>query len=172
NAKQFNTSSGKLARLRAIGQSTGLDESSLYMLITKFQTAVAEAQADPSKPSAVRQFVGDKDSAESFFNFIQSLSKLNTNDQLIVQKEIFGDRQILKVADFLQSAGDVAKKFKGPSVDNVTRSVDKLGGLNDKADFLKAQQEYSDLFKKGNTISSAMVESKAIQDQKALDREN
>lgn len=172
NAKQFNTSSGKLARLRGIGQATGLDESSLYMLITKFQTAVAEAKADPNAPSAVRNFVNEKDSAEGFFKFIQNLNKLDSNKQLLVQKEVFGEKQILKIADFLQSAGDVAKNFKGPSTTKVTKSVDKLGNLNDRADTLKAQQEYADLAKKGGTITQSMVDSKAAADQKALDREN
>lgn len=173
NAKQFGTTAGKLFRLQQIAKSTGLDEGSLDMLINKFQNAVAEAAIDPSKPSAVRNFVGDKDTAESFFQFIQSLQKLNKTQQLLVQQEVFGEKQTLKMADFLQT--DFAAQSKllgGPTAEQLTPRIQKLGDLNDMKDALEARRTLNDMFKKGATITDAMVKSQDAQEKIRLEREN
>src|SRR5690606_31986576 len=41
NAKQFETTAGKLSKLIALGQATGLESEDLYKLISKFQGSVA-----------------------------------------------------------------------------------------------------------------------------------
>jgi hypothetical protein len=173
NAKQFNTTAGKLFRLQQIAKSTGLDEGSLDVLITKFQTAVAEAAADPSKRTSVRQFVGQKDSAEAFFQFIQSLQKLDRNQQLLVQQEVFGEKQVLKMADFLST--DFAKQTKligGPTSAQLDPGLQKLGDLNDLKDVLEARRNLNDTFAKSARINEGMVRSQDVQEKLALDREN
>ena len=147
NAKQFNTTAGKLFKLQQLAKSTGLDASQLDLLITKFQTAVAEAEADPNKQSAVRQFVGEKDTAEGFFKFIQSLQRLDKNAQVRAQQEVFGEKQILKMADFLNT--DFAKQsalIGGRSAEEFTPGLEKLGELNDLKDALAVKRENEDLY--------------------------
>lgn len=173
NAKQFGTTAGKLFRLQKIAQSTGLEEGSLNMLLEKFQTAVAEATADPTKATSVRQFVGSKDMAEAFFEFIQSLQKMTKEQQILVQQEVFGEKQILKMADFLQT--DFAKQAKilgGPSSEQLTPSIEKLGDLNDLKDALQARRELSDVITKSKTINEGMVRSADERARLDLEKEN
>lgn len=176
-ANQFNTSSGKLFKLVQIGKSAGLDQEGLFTLITKFQTAVAQAKADPNDQSvsAVRNFTTDKDAAVNFFNFIQSLQKMDRNQQLLVQQQVFGEKQIGRMSEFLNL--DFAKQFKATGLDKVssekfTKANDKLAGLSDLADILKVKNENQDLLNKSAVINESMIRQRAKSDALALEKEN
>lgn len=175
NAKQFDTTVGKLTKLIAIAKSTGLEEDNLYMLINKFQNAVAEAAADPNKETSVRKFVGQKDTVDAFFGFIQSLQKLGEKDkgaQLRVQQEVFGEKQTLKMADFLQT--DFAKqmvKIRALPASNYDR-VEKLGALNDRTDELGAARFLEDMLKKSQIINESMINARDRQLKMELEQEN
>lgn len=174
NAKQFNSTTGNLARLRAMAQASGLEASDLDMLISKFQGAVAEAHQDPKKQTSVRQFANDKDMVESFFEFIQSLQKLDKNQQRLVQAEVFGEKQVLKMADFLNTpdwfklARDIGPFDSG----QISKSADKLADLNDTKDRLKARQDLKDLITKGSIINEGMVRAQAARQAMETKREN
>jgi hypothetical protein len=158
NAKQFGTTAGKLFKLQGLAKSTGLDAGSLDILITKFQGAVAEAAQDPKKDTSVRKYVGQTDSADAFFNFIQALQKMDKTQQLLVQTEVFGEKQILKMADFLQT--DFASQTKligAKSADSYTPSIEKMGALNDLKDALAVKGEMIDFVNKSKIINSGMV---------------
>lgn len=173
NAKQFGTTAGKLFRLQQIAKSTGLDEGSLDILLAKFQTSVAEAAADPKKQTSVRQFVGEKDTAAAFFEFIQSLQKLEKNQQVIVQQEVFGEKQILRMADFLQT--DFAAQNKllgGPSSEQLTPGIEKIGELNDLKDVLESRRNLNDILKKSKTINEEMIRSQDARAKSDLEKEN
>ncbi len=173
NAKQFGTTAGKLFRLQSLAKSTGLDEGALNILIEKFQGAVAEAAADKTKVTAVRQFVGDKDTAESFFQFIQSLQKMDKTQQVLVQQEIFGEKQILKMADFLQTDFvEQAKTLGGPSSERLTPGLEKLAALNDYKDALAARTQMVDVLRKSRIINEDFVKKQDEQVRLDLDREN
>lgn len=182
NAKQFNTETGKLAKLITLAKATGLDQDNLFMLITKFQTAVAEAKANPNNENvnSVRNFVGQTDTAEAFFGFIQELQKLNKDQQILVQQQVFGEKQILKMADFLQSVGDpkaLAEIVKNTGLDKITAakltgSIDKLANLNDLQDALTAGREMRDNVAKSGSVTEGMIRARARSEQIALDREN
>lgn len=164
-AKQFNTTSGKLAKLQAFAQSAGLDNEALFFALSKFQTAVAEATVDPNKPTSVRQFAGRTDTADAFFEFIQGLQKLDQGSQSLVQKEVFGERQVLKMADFLQSDFQALNKFFAKfDSDKLTQAADKAGGLSDLADTLAAQRGLQDLINKSKIVNEGVVRA---QDQRA-----
>ena len=176
-ANQFNTSSGKLFKLVQIGKSAGLDQEGLFTLITKFQTAVAQAKADPNDQSvsAVRNFTNEKDTAINFFNFIQSLQKLDRNQQLLVQQQVFGEKQIGKMSEFLNL--DFAQQFKATGLDKVssekfTKANDKLAKLSDLADILKVKNENQDLINKAGVINESMIRQRAKSDALALEKEN
>lgn len=173
NAKQFGTTAGKLFRLQQLAKSTGLEPQALMVLLEKFQTSLAEAKADPTKQTSVRNYVGSKDTAEAFFEFIQALQKMEKNQQVLVQQEIFGEKQILKMADFLQTDfGWQQKLLGGPSADKMTPKLEKLGNLNDFKDVLEANREMVDTMKKADLIKADMIR---MQDERArldLDKEN
>lgn len=173
NAKQFGTTAGKLFRLQQLAKSTGLDPQQLFVLLEKFQGTVAEAAADPNKPTSVRQFVGEKDQAEAFFNFIQSLQKMTKTQQVLVQQEVFGEKQILKMADFLQTDfGAQTKLLGGPSAEKLTPGLEKLGNLNDLKDALEARRELNDVLKKSQSINEGMVRAQDTAAKLELDKEN
>jgi len=173
NAGQFNTTSGKLARLQAFGKAKGLEPEQLNVLIQKFQSAVADAAADPSKQSAVSAFVGETDTAEAFFEFIQSLQKLNKTQQSLVQAEVFGEKQILKMSEFLQTDfAQAARMIGGPSAEQLTQSIDRTAMLEDVQAFLRQRRELGDLDTKGQRIKPSMIQSMNEAEEIALTQEN
>lgn len=174
NAKQFNTTSGKLFKLIQLAKANGLDQDGLFMLMTKFQTAVAEAKANPSQPSSVRNFTGE-DTASEFFAFIQALRGMEKNQQLLVQQSVFGEKQILKMAEFLQTDMAAAMKEVGldkASTGKITASLEKLSGLEGLAASLQARRETKDIISKGGVITENMIRSRDKSEQIALDKEN
>lgn len=179
NANQFNTTSGKLFKLVTVAKATGLDQDNLFTLITKFQTAVAQARANPEDESvsAVRNFTGTEDTADAFFDFIRALQGASKDQQVLIQQQIFGEKQILKMADFLQT--DFPKIFKDTNLDKTSAStfgqrIDKLAGLNDLSDVFAARRDGEDVLQKGKAITEGMIvardKSERIAMQKETDR--
>lgn len=157
-AKQFNTTAGSLARLQAFGKATGLEPEGVRLLLAKFQAAVSQAALNPSQPSAVSNFVGKKDTAEAFFEFVQALQKLGPIQQNLVQQEVFGERQILKASEFLQADFKfLAEKIGGPSAEALTIAAEQLGTLKDMKDLLSAQRELKDLQTKAGLIGPRTI---------------
>lgn len=173
NAKQFNTTAGKLFKLQGLAKSTGLDAGNLDLLLTKFQTAVAEAVADPTKKTSVRQFTGETDTVEGFFKFIQAVQRMDKNQQILVQQEVFGEKQILKMADFLQTNFRAQSQILGAKgSEEYTPSLEKLGGLNDFKDALEAKREMEDTVKKAGLINTGMIRNNDMLERQNLQREN
>ena len=173
NAAQFGTSAGRLFKLQQVAESKGLDEGSLYMLIGKFQTAVAEANANPNAPSTVRNFAQNPDTAAGFFEFIQALQKMTKEQQILAQQSVFGEKQTLKMAEFLQTDfADQFLKIGAKSAETYTPGLQRLDGYDDMANALKARQTMSDTLVKSKVIREDMIKAKAAGDQLALDREN
>lgn len=173
NAKQFGTTAGKLFRLQQLAKSTGLDEGSLFMLIEKFQGAVAQAVLDPEKATSVRNYVGQKDTAEAFFQFIQALQKMDKTQQVLVQQEVFGEKQILKMADFLQTDFTAqAKLLGGPSSEKLTPAIEKVGNLNDLKDALEARRNLNDMMAKAGAINENMIRAQDRAAKLELEKEN
>ena len=177
NAKQFNTTSGKLFKLITLARASGLDQSSLFMLISKFQNAVARANLDPSDTTAssVANYTGQKDTSEAFFGFIQQLQKMDSNQRVLVQQQIFGEKQILKMADFLQQ--DYSQLAKDTGLDKVNsnklaNSIEKIAAMSDLRDTLAARRELGDVQNKAGSINSGMIRNMDKNDQIALEREN
>ena len=172
-AKQFGTTSGKLAKLITYGKATGLDEQNLYMLIEKFQATVAEAAADKNKDTSVRKYVGDTDTAASFFRFIQELQAMPKNEQIRVQQEVFGEKQILRMSDFL-NANFAALSKRAPKISDqaLTARIDAGADNKDRLDERGANQELRDFYKKLGIVDTAAVDSSIAARQRELDKEN
>lgn len=157
-AEQFNTSAGNLARLQAFGQATGLEPEGVRVLLGKFQAAVSQAAADPGKPSAVAKFVGRTDTAEAFFEFVQSMQKLTPTSRNLVQQEVFGERQILKSAEFLNANfAKLAVQIGGPTSEELTKAAKKIADLSDKADIMASGRGLIDLKTKGDLLGESNI---------------
>jgi len=180
NAKQFNTTTGKLAKLITLARATGLDQDNLFMLINKFQGAVAEAQIDPNDPknASVKNYVGIEDSAEAFFGFINELQKMDRNSQLRVQREVFGEKQILKMAEFLQQGeAGFARLAKMTGVDKISSqkagaAIERTAALSDLNDALTAGREFQDIIKKSTVVNEGMIRARDKAERIQLEREN
>jgi hypothetical protein len=80
-ADRFNTSPGQLKRLQDVASSLGVKPDELKDLLTKFADAVENARKELQDPfqersastRAVQNFVGQKDLAEGFLQFMQGL---------------------------------------------------------------------------------------------------
>jgi hypothetical protein len=172
-ANQFGTSSGELAKLHAFGAAKGIDEGSLNILIEKFQSAVTSATNNPGEHSAVRQFVGQKDMAQGFLDFIQNLQKLSATQQVQIQEEVFGGKQILKMSEFLHADfAALAERFKGVSVANLTKANEKLAALSDidKANF--AYRNLKDIQDKAKVVNSGVIQTRDEAEGQRLAKEN
>jgi hypothetical protein len=158
NAKQFGSTPGELFKLQKLAQATGLDADSLDVLIQKYSGAVAEAAKDPNKDTSVRRFANDTNMVDSFFQFIQSLKKMDPKDQVLVQQEVFGEKQVLKMADFMGSNfQELTDRLKLRPAGEYDAPLNKIGDLNDTADILAAQRSSDDLFRKAGLINEGMI---------------
>jgi hypothetical protein len=173
NAEQFGTTAGKLFKLQKLAQSKGVDAENLNMLLSKFQVAIAEAKADPTKQTSVRRFVNTPDIAEGFFQFLQSVQKMDKNSQLLVQQEVFGEKQILKIADFFNSnMNELTQKVGAAPAEEYTRGLMRIDYLSDMSDILEARRDLDDMIAKSRVINQDMVKSRDAQLRIELEREN
>lgn len=174
-AGTFNTETGKLYKLISLGRSTGVDQDSLMFVLTKFQTQLAEAQKNPNQPHMLQQFAGEKDTAEAFLQFVQSIQRLDKNQQALIQQRVFGERQILKMADFMQQ--DFQKLYKNIGLDKVTAqkltmSIEKMAALSDLEDVLASRREAQDIVRKASLITPSIIRQRDQNERAMLDREN
>lgn len=176
NARQFNTTTENLLKVRSLGNVRGLTNENVDMLLTKFQGAVAQASLNPTDPnnSAVRNYIGEKDTAIAFYNFITQLQKMDKNQQVLVQQQVFGEKQVLKMAEFLQ---DVDFKESAASLAKVdfakaAAGADKLAVLADRNEANKTVRGLNDLSAKAQVINGKVVTNMNRSEINNLNREN
>lgn len=174
NAKHFRTSTGRLAKGIAIAESAGLDQDSFFTLLNKFQSAKDEAKEDPNKPSAVRNFADRKDTLEAFFDFMSGLKKMEGSKRTVIENEVFGERNVLKLADLAEM--DYAKqytklKLNTRSTDLATKRIDKGAALNDLSDELAAVRKYDRSVRLPGMLNESMAYAKDRTDRLAEKRE-
>lgn len=176
NARQFNTTTENLLKVRSLGNVRGLTNENVDMLLTKFQGAVAQASLNPNDPanSSVRNYVGEKDTALAFYNFITQLQKMDKNQQVLIQQQVFGEKQVLKMAEFLQDVGfkESADSLKKVDFAKAARAAEGLGALNDKLTANRTVNELNDLSGKGKVITGSTVSNLNRHEINNLNREN
>lgn len=176
-AKQFNTSTGNLFKLQTLGQARGLAPEELNVLLTKFQGATVGALADPSKQTSVRNFAfKGQDTAEAFFAFIQALQKLPKEQQVLAQTEVFGERQIGRASEFLNTAnfGALAGKLSlGPGA-VYTQKINRVAELADLDKVEKTNLAAKDFIGTGDKIDERKVTainvSQGVQESRLRDK--
>jgi tetrahydromethanopterin S-methyltransferase subunit G len=174
NAQQFDTSIANLSKLVFIAKGSGLAEGDLYTIMQKFQTALATASKDKTSGDfmALKNYVGEKDIAKAFFQFIQELKKMDKNSQVLVQQQIFGEKQILKMSEFLNK--DFAQFLKQSGLGNVStkrlgQAVTKSADLNDILQGVRAANEAKNIIAASSKITADTV--KAITDKEYSDQQ-
>jgi hypothetical protein len=159
-AKQFGTTSGNLLKLEAVAQAKGLDADNLRQLLIKYQGAITDAKANPTAPTPVAAFVNDKDIAESFFRFIQSMQTLTDVQQDYVQRTIFGEKQILKASSFFK-ATDFKEIIDGLAINafDFTPQIKNAAAQKGRKDLLISATDTHSFAEQAGKITGGMVDS-------------
>lgn len=176
NAKQFGSTTENLLKIRALGNVRGLSNENVDMLLTKFQGAVAQATLNPQDPanSAVVNYIGQKDVAKAFYNFITQLQTMDDVSRTLVQQQVFGEKQVLKMAEFLQDKGfkESAASLTSVNFKAVAQATEKMAGLNDKMVAGSVVNNLNDQIKKARVIGNGTVADMNRSELVGLDREN
>ncbi len=176
SAAQFNTSAGELSKLQSFGRAKGLGPEEVNLLVSKFQNKVAEASADTNLDTSVRNFVGQKNSAQGFLTYLEGIQKLRQKDPqaaIRAENEVFGARSSAKVGSFLEADfGKLSKDLSGVSAAKINKVAKKLGGLNDLTNTNAAVREQGDFVAKGDILNTGLVNSLSSHEQAKLNSEN
>ena len=176
NAKQFNTTTENLLKIRSLANVRGITNENIDMLLTKFQGAVAAAAANPNDPAnnSVRNYVGEKDTAVAFYNFITQLQKMDKNQQLLIQTQVFGEKQVLKMAEFLQDVGfkESAASLSRVNFKRVADATEKNAAKNDTMTANRTVNELQDMINKSQVINNGTIRNMNQSEINNLTREN
>lgn len=173
NAEQFGTSAGNLFKLQQLAGAKGIEAQELYNLIAKFQSGVAEAEADPKNNHVLSNYVGTSDMAEGFYQFIQSLQKLDKNQQIRLQEQVFGEKQVLKMAGFMnQDMGALEKAIRARSGSFYDAPIKRIDEVANRMDVLEARRNLNDMVTKGGIINNSFADTRHQAETERLKREN
>lgn len=164
-AADLETSPGKLFRLQSLAQAKGVDADTLRTLLAKFQSALAEerekSKLPPSpdnKPGVLREFIDQGDTAEAFFQFMQSLRDLPKDLQVIIQNSIFGERIRGRAVPFLNMSSDEIGNIQRllPSSETLSAAVEKVDAIGDIKDLKTSVSHAQDFLNKSKLMNTSM----------------
>lgn len=171
-AQNFGTTAGRLFKLETYARATGLNREDLYMLLGRYQGAVADARTSET-PHLLDQFKNTEDMAESFFSFIQSLQKADRTTQIKAQEQIFGERQMLRAAEFLNTDfNDLSRKLGPLDAAAMDRSLNRGANLSDLNDRLTSIREWNEMRTRPNIISEGVIRGMDQRERLLMDQEN
>lgn len=172
-ADEFGSTSGNLLKLQQLAGAKGVESEALYQMLNKFQNTIAEATADPTKQTSVRQFVGQEDMVAAFYTFIQNLKKMSKTDRLLVQQEVFGEKLGLRGSAFLNADfGELEKQIGAKSGAYYTPKIARIDALGDLEDVLAARRNLNDWNAKNNVLNEDMIRQRDRQARLELEQEN
>ena len=136
--------------------------------------ATAKADSKSADYMALKNYVNDKDIADSFFQFIQELKKMDKNQQRLVQEQVFGEKQVLKMSEFLNK--DFKQLLKDSGLGQISSkrlggAVTKAGDLNDKLEGLRAAQEANNIIEASAKINAGTINAIAQREKEEAARE-
>lgn len=181
NAGRFDTTAGRLFKLQSIAQSAGVKPEDFTMAMGRFHTAIAQArldQLDPKKTPEEKQgplsaFLGEKDTAEAFFQFIQALQKESPDKRALIQEQVFGQKLIGKLADFVQL--DFPKQIqllRARTAEEYDAAIENPASLKDRLDAEITALQMEDMIKKSKLVNDGSVDALIADQRKTLNREN
>ncbi len=121
------------------------------------QQQIAVAEEEKAKGGVLHEFIGEKDTADAFFKFIQSLQKLDKPQQTVVQSEIFGERVRGKASEFFNATDFAEILAKLPSNEVLSKAAEKTNKVSDLKDLLTAIRESKDFVTKSGLVNDAQV---------------
>lgn len=187
-ADRFGTTPGELKRLQDVSRSIGVSPEHFQDMLTKYAEAVEKAREElkNTKPGAersestqiVREFVGEKDLARGFFQFIQSLKTVGfTGDKgmqarLRAERGVFGSEQHGAARHFIEA--DFDREFKslgGPDVATLNDAIIKSSYLEGVRRKLQVQGETRDFLATTRRLSEGLVKEMQMAENRRNDRE-
>lgn len=177
NADEFESDAGRLLRLEALGAAKGLDAATLRQLLGKFQGALAvekeRAALQPeAAPGPLREFITETDTASAFYSFIQSLQRVEKSRQIVVQREVFGDRVRGKASEFFNATDFAEILSKLPSADALRTAAERSGTLSDQKDLNEAIRNSEDFVKKSQLLTEQMIKDIDVSERIKLQSED
>lgn len=177
-ADRFQTTPGQLKRLQDVAQSLGVKPDELREMLGKYAQAVETARkeiADPANTDsasteAVRQFVNEKDLAEGFFSFIQSLKAASPEIRSKVEESVFGERQYGANRRFIEASFPQALS-NIPSVQRSGKAIENLATQSDLQNQIQAVNQSQDLIAASARITSKMIRDIELSEKLKNDRE-
>ncbi len=171
-AKQFGTSTGTLLKLQTIGKASGISPEEMSGLLVKFQGALVQARANPGEPSAVSQFVNEKDTADAFFKFLQGLKKAGGTNADLATSEVFGERKVLSLSKLL--GGDLEGKLAATKGLNTNSATASIANAVSKGDFEAQQKAIIDangFITQAGNVTQAVSDARVRAEQEKVNRE-
>lgn len=173
SAEELETTPGRLARLEALGQMKGLDPAVMRTLLTKFQTDLSQEKENERlglKPGLLRNFTGESDTAEAFFQFIQSLQTLPPEQKVLAQTQVFGERIRGRASAFFNDQDYQGKLDTLPSESVINRAVTRADNMGDRLDELDTVRALKAFVNKATTgiqpvMITDIVQGRSIQDK-------
>lgn len=160
-AKEFNTTGGKLAKIKAFAETSGLDSSELFSMMEKFKTGLAKAEKS-SEPTVLDKFKGRSDIADAFFEFIQDLQATDVKSRALIQEDVFGGRAAMQMAHFLdQDFSKLVKSFSSLDTKALDKAVDKTAKLGEMDRLLKTKGDLGNFLSVANRANAGMVQGMA-----------
>lgn len=166
-AEDFDTSTGKMRSLEMFGLMNGLKNDQLKAMMTSFRDTVdaARNQINKKEPldektSLVKGWVGSKDMAEAFFEFVQSIRQLKGTHRGDAEAAIFGGVQRGGSRRFLDNAGMVhgPEGYVNPRVAQFDKAADKLSMLNDNYMMDKFSQESREILNYSANLNKGLID--------------
>ncbi len=116
------------------------------------------AKATAAQGGLLHEFIGETDTADAFFKFIQSVQKLDKSQQTVVQSEIFGEKVRGKASEFFNAKDFSEILSQLPGSKALGDAAVKSGAVADKKDLLAAIRNAEDFVKKSSLVKESQVE--------------
>lgn len=184
-ADRFNSTPGTVRRIQAVGQSLGVTPERLNDLMTKYAEAVETAReelADPNKEKSestkvIREFTNEKDMAEGFFKFLQSLNAQGKAQGIDARQKteraIFGQTQFGAARRLIEADFEGEFKRAGiPGAEKLDKALTKLAQLQDLQNQRAAGREANELIGASSLTNKKMIEDMARAEELRIEREN
>lgn len=179
-ADQFDTTPGQMKRLQDVSQNLGLSPDQLKDMMTRFSESLDRARQETAKKEPltdssriVKNWMDEKDTAEAFFSFVQSLKAAKgTPARETAEREIFGGIQKGASKRFIDA--DFAKEFQRlgtPSIARTNRAVGNTDKLNELDRRMTTRRESNDFVKGAEGLTAKMVSDMNRAAERELERD-
>lgn len=107
------------------------------------EAQLKQAQLAAATPGTLRNFIGEKDTADAFFKFIQNLQGVEESRRVAVQSEVFGERIRGRASRLFNATPEefAALLSKLPSTEVLNKATENTATLEEYKNTLSARRE-------------------------------